>query len=560
MPAPLELLQSAVKALRQGDLATAERLAVKMLGKVPREFHALHLLGIVRAQQRNFAESDRLMASALAIRAEPEALKNHGAVLIELGRHDEAIQRLNHALLMRPDYAEAHFNLGNALRRAGRLEESVAAFAAALRLKPNYAEALQNQADSLRDLNRQDEAIAVLRRAIEISPRNAQLFNNLGIALRDIGKIEEARAMFERARMLDPALGAALYNLARSGKADSAKIIADMEAALPRAAGEPANERARLHFALAKAYDDAGRHDDAFAQLGVANGLTRALIDYDEAAEARMFEHIRQVFDAAVLRDSTAGEQSQLPIFIVGFPRSGTTLTEQIIASHPAVHGGGELPALRNVAANIVSQEGAPIEFPGDVAKLRGPDLRRLGVAYLAHFQRLAAGIFRVTDKNLGNVPLLGFIRMILPQARIIHVRRDPVDTCLSCFSLKFGGNAVPFSYELGELGRAYRRNSEMMTHWRRVLPPGVLLELQYEDLVDDIEGQARRLIDYCGLPWDERCLSFHESERAVRTASVTQVRQPIYRTSVQRWRRYERHLGRLIESLGPDAIDATGR
>jgi hypothetical protein len=166
----------------------------------------------------------------------------------------------------------------------------------------------------------------------------------------------------------------------------------------------------------------------------------------------------------------------------------------------------------------------------------------------------------RVTDKNLRNVALLGFIHLILPRAKIIHVRRDPVDTCLSCFFLKFGGNAVPFCYELGELGRAYRRYRQMMAHWRQVLPPGVILEVQYEDLVNDLEGEARRLILHCGLAWNERCLSFHEAERAVRTASVSQVRQPIYRSSLQRWQRYKRHLGPLIDALGPDASDGERR
>jgi len=535
-------------------MAAAERLAVKLLGQAPREFHALHLLGIVRARQRNFPEADRLMGSALAIRAEPEALKNHGAVLIELGRYDEAMQRLNRALLMRPDYAEVHFNLANALRRSGRLQESVAAYAAALRLQPNYAEALQNQAESLRDLSRHDEAIAALRRAIEISPRNPQLFNNLGLALRDIGNLSEARTMFERARALDPAFVAALINLARSGKVESPEIIAEMEAALPHIAGASANERARLHFALAKVYDENGRHDEAFAQLQEGNGLTRPQIEYDESVDEQLFKRIRQVFNAATLRDGRGGEPSELPIFILGFPRSGTTLTEQIVASHPAVHGGGELGAVQEVVTSMVAGDGAPVDFPEGVGRLSGKDLRRLAAAYLARFQPLAPGIERVTDKSLGNIPLLGFIHLILPRARIVYVSRDPLDTCLSCFSLKFGGSNVPFSYELGELGRAYRRYGQMMTHWRQVLPPGTLLEVQYEDLVADVEGQARRLIDYCGLPWDERCLSFHESERAVRTASVTQVRQPIYRTSVQRWRRYERHLGPLIEALGPDA------
>ncbi len=558
MPAnPLQLLQDAVMALRQGNIAAADRISAKLIQQVPREFHALQLRGVICARQGRFAEADRLMSAALAIRAEPEGLKNHAAVLIELGRHDEAIACLNRALLMKPGYAEAHFNLGNALRKSGRLNESVAAFAAALRHNPGYVEALQNQSDSLRDLDRQDEAIAALRRAIELRPKSAQLYNNLGIALRDVGEIDEARVMFERAVALDPDFVSAFYNLARTGKVSAPDILAAMESALTRIARQPANERARLHFALAKAFEDAGRYNEAFMHLREGNGLTRSLIRYDETIEAGKFARVMKTFDAELLAKAAAGDPSELPIFIVGFPRSGTTLTEQIITSHPAVHGGGELELVRGLAAGMASGKGENAGFPEGVVSLDSEGLRRLGASYLAHFQPLGPGIIRVTDKGLGNIALAGFIHLILPNARIIHVSRDPLDTCLSCFSLKFGENAVPFSYDLGELGRAYGRYRQMMRHWRKVLPAGVMLEVSYETMVDDLEPQARRLIEHCGLPWDDRCLSFHESERAVRTASVSQVRQPIYRSSLQRWRRYEKHLGPLLEALGPLASAA---
>src|SRR5262249_40146990 len=270
----------------------------------------------------------------------------------------------------------------------------------------------------------------------------------------------------------------------------------------------------------------------------------RSLIGYDEQADNMAFERIERTFDAALLsRAAAAGEPSELPILIAGFPRSGTTLTEQILSSHPAVHGGGEASFLPDRAGRIP-------EFPEAGAALEDQSLRRLGQTYLTHFQPLEPGIRRFTDKSIANVAFLGLAHLILPRVRIIHVSRDPLDTCLSCFSLKFGENAVPFSYDLGELGRAYGRYRQMMAHWRDVLPAGVMLEVSYEEMVGDLEPQARRLIEHCGLAWDDRCLSFHESDRAVRTASVSQVRQPIYRSSLQRWRRYEKHLRQLLEAL----------
>ncbi len=208
------------------------------------------------------------------------------------------------------------------------------------------------------------------------------------------------------------------------------------------------------------------------------------------------------------------------------------------------------------MAETAASPDGSGTAFPESVRQLDGEGLRRLGDDYVARLRRLDPTAAHITDKNLGTFGFLGLLHLILPQAKIIHVQRDPRDICLSCFSLRFAGNASSFSYDLGELGRHYRQYQEMMDHWRKVLPPGAVLELRYEDMIENLEVEARRIVEYCGLPWDERCLSFHQVARAVRTASVTQVRQPIYRSSMQRWRRFERHLGPLLEALGPAATE----
>jgi hypothetical protein len=238
------------------------------------------------------------------------------------------------------------------------------------------------------------------------------------------------------------------------------------------------------------------------------------------------------------------GDPSSVPVFIVGMPRSGTTLIEQILASHPRVFGAGELMNLTRTVATLSRR--AP--FLGAILAMGAPELRELGAHYVTEVRQLAPEADRIIDKMPANFRLVGLIHLALPNARIIHARRDPLDTCFSCFSQLFSGDQ-PFSYDLAELGRYYSAYEMLMQHWRRVLPRGVMLEVNYEDVIGDLEGEARRIVSHCGLEWDDACLSFHQTERPVR--STFQVRQPIYRNSVGRWRLYERHLGPLIGALG---------
>jgi hypothetical protein len=230
-------------------------------------------------------------------------------------------------------------------------------------------------------------------------------------------------------------------------------------------------------------------------------------------------------------------------------PRSGTTLVEQILASHPMVHGAGELKTMNDVVLTVRGPDGNTIPYPEFVPSLDPAALQAIGARYLALLRELAPHGERVTDKMPSNYYFVGLIHLALPNARIIHTMRDPVDTCISCFSKLFTAEQN-HTYDLGELGRYYRRYERLMAHWRRVLPPGRMLDVRYEDVVADLDGQARRIIDYCGLPWDDRCLSFHETDRPVRTASATQVRQPIYSSAVGRWKVYEEFLGPLLNEL----------
>jgi hypothetical protein len=256
------------------------------------------------------------------------------------------------------------------------------------------------------------------------------------------------------------------------------------------------------------------------------------------------------VFNGSLLeRFQGQGDPSLMPIFVVGMPRSGSTLIEQILAGHSQIHGAGELMDLEKAISTVLKARNPPVQYPECVPGLDGAALRRIGQAYLARLPVPAPGKVRIVDKLPGNFLNIGLIRLILPNARIIHTTRNPVDTCMSCYSKLFASGQT-FSYDLGELGRYYRSYRELMTHWRSVLPPGSILDVAYEDVVDNLEGEARRLIDYCGLPWDDRCLSFHRTSRVVKTASAVQVRKPLFRSSLQRWRRHEAGLAPLLHEL----------
>ena len=248
-------------------------------------------------------------------------------------------------------------------------------------------------------------------------------------------------------------------------------------------------------------------------------------------------------------REQTTGASSRAPIFIIGMPRSGTTLIEQILSSHPHIQAFGEMLHMDEAISSAFSTKQVPLSYPDSLATLKAKDLGDVGHDYLSRVPELATGKTRFTDKLPANFLNIGLIHLTLPNARIIHVDRDPLDTCVSCFSKLFR-RGQEFTYELGELGRYYRRYYELMAHWRSVLPENAILDVTYENLIEDVEGQSRRLIEYCGLEWDDRCLRFYETQRAIDTASAVQVRKPAYRGSIGRWRRYASYIAPLKDEL----------
>jgi tetratricopeptide (TPR) repeat protein len=541
----------------QGKLEEAVASYAAALRLAPDYHQAFNNLGAALKEQGKLEEAVASYAAALRIKPDyPDALNNLGNALREQGKLEEAVASYTEALRLAPDYPDALNNLGNALKEQGKLEQAIASYGEALRIKPGYPDALYNLGNALQEQGQLDEAVACYRAALDLKPDYPDACSNLGVALTVSGRLDEAYLLFEKAVGLAPERGAFYRMLADTGRiTPDSPHLRRMEELAANMAGLPEADRIELHFALGAVYGGCGQQERSFRHLLAGNRLKRSRLDYDEAGTLALFERIRSVFTVELLTAGPeAGSSSRLPVFIVGMPRSGTTLVEQILASHPQVFGAGELLDLQRLADALEPAAGG-VAFPEAVAVLSRERLGRLGAAYLDGLRAYAPSAARIVDKLPDNFLRLGLIHMALPGARIVHVRRDPVDTCLSCFSKLFT-DELPYTYDLAELGRFYRAYEGLMEHWRQVLPPGIMLEVRYEDVVADLEGQARRIIDHCGLDWDERCLAFHQNQRLVRTASATQVRRPLYASSVGRWRVFADLARPLLDALGGESGD----
>ena len=539
---------------------------------------------------KNKGQLDRAMAlyeQVLALKPDfSDAHNNLGVALMAQRRVEEAIAHYEQALALNPNDANCHSNFGIALADQGKLREAVSHYESSLLLNPDNALTLTNLSVALMKLRRLDAAQEHAERAFALDPDNADVVDNLAFILVQNGRPDEAKPYCERAITLDakrPLTHTILGNILKiQGKFDEAMThyrrslellpgnieayagLAEMKSFKPGdadlAAMEamalkpdlPDNEAMALHFALGKALEDSGDYVRSFQNLRKGNALKRREVPYDEEHTAELLRRIATLFDSSLFeRFQGEGYPSTVPIFVLGMPRSGSTLTEQILGSHPQIFPAGELKEMHKAEQAGFNATGEAVKFPDYVPSLDGGILRRMGEEYVARVTAMANGEARVVDKLPANFMKIGLIRLMLPNARIIHTMRDPVDTCVSCYSKLFGFSGPPYTYDMAELGHYYRRYTELMNYWRSVLPPGTILDVVYEDLVDDIQTQARRLIDFVGLPWDERCIEFHKTKRSVRTASVSQVRKPLFRSSLQRWRKHEADLGPLLEALG---------
>jgi tetratricopeptide (TPR) repeat protein len=528
--------------------AAAEQFRLASV-KRPHAADAHHALGVALLSLRRYAEAIASFEAALAL--EPrmiEALNDLGLARLAAGQPQAAIVPFERALALAPAHVGSHRGVGASYRALGQFDAAIVHFRQATALSPAVAPAHNELGCALQIVNRPHEALESFDRAIAVNPAYADAHHHRGNALEQLGRLEEAGQAFERAVELAPGRAEHYYGLARHRRfTGDDPVLAAMEALAEREHSLRSNTCIELRFALAKACDDVERYADSFRHLSVGNAAKRAALGYNERGTLAMFERIRAVFSRdAVRRCEGYGEASALPVFVLGMPRSGTTLVEQIVGAHPAAFGAGEISDFGEAAKRLG-------HYPEMIAGLQGLALAELGAEYVARLAALAPSALRIVNKMPANFFYVGLIRAALPNARIVHVVRDPIETCFSCYSKLFTAGQA-HTYDLAELGRYYRAYAALMAHWRDLLGPESMLEVRYEDVVENLEQEARRIVTYCGLPWDDACLAFHRSDRVVKTASIGQVRRSIYRSSLHRTRPYITYLRPLIDALNEGA------
>lgn len=474
------------------------------------------------------------------------ARNNMGAALSHLGRYQEAEEQFRRAVGIRANYVDAQYNLGMLLQVIGRVTESEMPLRRAVKLQPSHVEARATLGMTFVLLGRSREARDCFEKTLNGAPRNLTALAGMGQLDALEGRFAEAEAFYRRTLEADPKAPAAWAGLARLRKMTSADS-AWLKGAEELAAGglTPADE-STMRFAIGKYCDDVGDFARAFRNYQRGNELHKLRAPlYDRDGHRAFVDDMIRVFTREALTGAhTGGSDSARAVFVVGMMRSGTSLVEQIIASHPSAGGAGEL----NFWTVAVGKHETTIrrEVPGE--RLR----RKLADEYLGVLAGHFPDALRIVDKATVNSDHLGLINAALPNARMIYLQRDPIDTCLSCYFQQFS-SALNFTMDLADLAHYYGQHRRLTAHWRAALPAGTLLVVPYAELVGDLETWSRRIIEFIGLPWDERCLSFHETRRTVSTASAWQVRQRIYSSSIGRWRNYEKFIGPLLALKGLD-------
>ncbi len=502
-----------------GRMEEAERLCRQVLQKDPRHVDALRMLGLIAAAAGDLDEAENLLRQALA--GAPDhipAMFELGRVLKELERPEEAIEVYQTLISLQPENPRAHYRLAGVLAPAALTEQSAAAY----------------------------------RRCLALDPEHAGAWLGLGHMLKTLGKQSEGIAAYKRCLEIEPEFGEAYFSLAnlKTYRFEDAEI-AEMQ---QRIESETVREPSKVNFlfALAKAYEDRRDYDQAWQYYEQGNARQRMLVSYDPVLTETVNDDLVAYFNAEFFRERAgAGNPDPSPIFIVGMPRSGSTLVEQIIASHSKVEGTSELPYIGRLTKSLNRNRADGMRYPQVLSELENRHFNRLGQNFLdmARMHRVE-GTPHFIDKMPNNFPLVGFIHAILPNARIIDARRHPLDACTGNLRQLYARGQT-FSYDQTDIGEYYLQYQRMMDHWDEVLP-GKVLHVQYEEVVADLENQVKRILHYLELPWEDACLNFHNTDRAVRTASSEQVRQPIYTSGIGFWRHYEAQLEELKEVLEP--------
>ena len=555
-PANVEGMNNLGLALaRQEKTDEAEAIFRRAIETVPGNAAAHNNLGrLLRGRGRPV---EAIAAYQAAIAADPKLGAAHaglGALLRQAGRLDEAEAACRRAIALNANNPDAQVNFGNVLREKHDLAGAERAYEKALAINPDHLNAHLNLGGVLGLLERTEDSLRVFRQALAIDGGSAAAHNGLGLTLLNAGRTGEAAEAFRAAIAADPDFVEAYYNLggARHMRFEAPEI-AHLEELLGRG-DRPGEERMKLHFILARNAEQAGDAKAAFSHCRKSNELRRQ----DLARSGHVFEpdaHRRliEIIAATCGADFFAGREgfgltSEKPVFIIGAPRSGTTLVEQITASHSQVHGAGELNWIAALIAELGGGGGQAAFYADHLARLEAPEIATRAEQHLERLEELGGGAARIIDKMPFNYQNLGLIALLFPEARIIHCRRDLLDTGLSCYFNLFT-EPLAWTTDVADIGCFLNHYASLMAHWRAVLPLR-LLEVDYEALIDDAEGQSRAIIEFLGLDWEEGCLAFHATERIVRTASKWQVREPLYAASVGRAGGYADQLAPLAAVL----------
>ncbi len=549
----------------------------------PQMFMAHYGLGAALKAQGRLAEAAESFRQA--IRIKPDLAAAHfdlGNVLYALGKLDEAKESFQQVLRLKPT-ADAHFSIGNILFTQGLMLEAIASYQEALKLNPARADIHSALGFACLSFGQLDEAVESCRQAIRLQPGFPYAYNNLGRALMMLGRLDEAVSSLQEALRLKPDFVRAaacmvvayemggnyqkaderLSPLIEQYPNDSAVAMSfarlckhtgrcreavDMMERVLQQENLPPMDKRELHFFAGKIYDSMNAYDAAFSHYQRANSIQAP--PYDPVIHAHNVNALISTFSADVMRSlPRATHISERPIFILGMPRSGTSLVEQILASHPQVFGAGELTHIGNIVARMVNRLDARMGFPWCIHKLTKEVANTLAQEYSGYLDAMSHDAIRVTDKLPHNFLYLGVINLLFPGARVIHCIRNPLDTCLSIYFQYFNASHA-YSFDLAHTGSHYREYERLMTHWRRVLDIP-MLEVCYEDIVTNPDVMIPRLVEFCGLEWDLACLRFYENTRIVATLSYDQVRQPLHPKSIGRWKHYEQYLGPLKAALG---------
>lgn len=579
-----QTLQQAIAMHQRGKLAAAAALYQQILTIDNQQSDAHNLLGAVYVATKNYklAEKHLLKATKYANNYAPahynlgkaylDQHKHHLALAafskavkldsgyadalfllantrVHLGAVKEAQPLYERVIKLAPNNYEAHNNLGSALQERGDAEASLAHHNRAIVLKPDFELAYRNLGHALIALERHEDALDVQQACLKHCA-NAYLYQFMGSTLQQLGRMTEARQAYLKAVELDPTMGSAYRHVAEITKLDNKDGIDLVKLVQAGFAVPNINEEGRMHlaFAWAKVNDGQKNYPTAFAAYKEGNDLKRKEQNYDKSAHSTLFKHIKSNYNHAFLTQaSDSGLTEDRPIFILGMPRSGTTLVEQIISSHSAVTGAGELSYMADQAKQF---KGGVSAFHKRFPSMDQAQWQTIAQAYLKGLNGYDEGKAHITDKMPHNFLNIGIISKLLPNAKIIHCKRNPVANCLSLYKAFFGGKSShPYAYNLKDLAHYHNLYEGLMAHWREVLP-GRFYEVSYEQLTSNQEAQSRQLIEYCGLEWQDACLDFYKTDRKVKTASAFQVRQPMHNQSVDLWKRYGEALQPLLDDL----------